>query len=179
MLLSTISLAAGPSTAPSTLPATLSFTSAAGQFRFDYPADWRLPAHPLPRQLFSAQTPPIGPHGQFAVVCWQLDHAAPGVTDRGAMMDLSDALAGYAFNHGGQHVTIQPDTLGLPGSADALPGRRVRFFTPGPAGTVATLYVVAVKDGAAYLFTLAGPAEVFDAAVVAAAPMLQSFQRLQ
>ena len=175
-------VAAAPSTQPSTAPVSpplANFTSAEARVRFSYPADWTLPPKPLPRQLFTAQTPPLDANGRFAVISLQVDRGVPGPNDPAAMLDFSDALAAYAFNHGGQHVILKADTLGLPTSDDALPARRIRFLTPGISGTAATQYVVAVKDGTAYLFTVAAPAEIFDTAIAAATPMFQTFQRLQ
>lgn len=177
---------AGPATAPA-LP-LVPWSSERFRVRLRYPRPWHIVATPPVGTVFSAHIPLHDPPGPAATISLRMDRAVaadkigpdPSGTDRAAMMDIADAMAAYVFNNGGRKVTIRPDTLGsktLPGGA--IPARRVRYLTDLPSGPAATLDVVAVKNGIAYVWTISGPAGSFDPLLPQVQQMLDSFETLQ
>lgn len=166
--------ATAPATQPATAPMAREFTSDKFHFRVKYPAGWLVPPQPIGTEVFSARTPAFGPKdARFGAVGLRIDQGPQGRSDRSILMELSAAMAGYIFNHGGKKVTIRPDQLGN------LPARRVRFISDQPSGPVATMYVVAVKHRIEYVFSIAAPAEKFDELLPAVETMLKSFEVLE
>jgi hypothetical protein len=149
------------------------FASDEFHFRLKYPADWLVPQKPIGGAVFSARTPALGPKdARFGVVGLRIDQGPQNRSDHDTLMELSAAMAGYVFNHGGKKVTIRPDQLG------GLPARRVRFISDEPSGPIATMYVVAVKHRIEYVFSIAAPAEKFDELLPEVEAMLKSFEVL-
>jgi hypothetical protein len=187
-----------PTTAPTTQPATAPaagieplrlWTSPADHIRLQCPATWKVLAHPPPGQVFAARIPLRNASAPFAVIDLRIDRATPGPlvpgperdsVDSAATAEIADAMAAYVFNNGGKKVAIHPDTLGNPGlRSGAIPARRVRFLTDLPAGPLATIHVVAVRNGIAYVWTLAAPAPALDALLPEVNRTFASFETLQ
>jgi hypothetical protein len=179
-----------PTTA-ATAPAQLlqEWDSRQYRVRLHCPATWTLLAPPPAGQVFAARIPLHAAAVPFAVINLRIDRAAPAapasessarIADRAAMMEVADAMAAYVFNNGGKKVTIQPATLGDAGlPSGAMPARQVRFVTDLPSGPLTTMHVIAVRDGIAYVWTIAAPATVFDPLLPQVEQALARFETLQ
>ncbi len=146
-------VAAGPATRPA-----VPFDSPEYGFKLSVPAGWVVPDHPDEGQAFTAHTPPLATTrpadraGAVGVVSLKIGTGAEGATDRQVLLDASDLLAATVFEHGGQHVTLRPGSLG------PVPARRVRYTVDRPDGRVDVLTVVAVHRRVTYALTAAAPA---------------------
>ena len=166
-------LAAAPATRP-----TQTFTSDEYAFQLKVPADWVVPEHPDPGQAFTARTPPLpstrpAPPGRpvltLAAVGLKVDAGPEGASDPQILRDDAGALAGLVFEHGGEHVTIRPGTMG------GMPARRVRYTVDRPDGRAEVLTVMTVHKRLAYVLTVAAPAGQLNGLMPDVEAMLASF----
>ncbi len=144
--------------------APLSYTDHQSRFAVTCPSDWIQIDPPAAGQIFSARTPDFPPStgpttspstrpaADFGTLGIAVQEDPQSASDELTLHDVSAAIADFAFNHGGAHVTIKPDNVG------GIDARRIRFQTGGKSAVV----VVVVKDHVAVIVNATAPADRID-----------------